>query len=63
MRDEVPNELTKGNGSSYNAIKQTLDKMNAKVESAKRKMEMHSVTLKRDSKEFNDDQSEAKPSF
>ncbi len=42
-------------------INQTLNKMNARIESAKRKMEMHSkIGLKRESKEFTDS-SETKP--
>lgn len=52
MRDQVSAQLLEK--SSSNAIKETLDKMNAKIESAKRKMEMHSVAIKRESKEFNE---------
>jgi hypothetical protein len=57
MRDNVPHSLPQK--SVAIDIKETLSKINAKIESAQRKMEKHSVVLKRESKEF-DDKSDSK---
>jgi membrane-associated HD superfamily phosphohydrolase len=59
-RDQVPPQMLKHQDSQY-AINQTLSKMNERIESAKRKMEMHSkIAVKRESTEFYE-ASDSKP--
>jgi hypothetical protein len=61
MRDNVPHSLPQQKSAAATTIdiNATLSKINAKIESAQRKMEKHSVVLKRESKEF-DDKSDSK---